>query len=43
MTTILIDFLVGGILVIAPLLIGIILFLLLLKKLRIKKRKRDAE
>jgi len=43
MTTILSDFLIGGILVFAPLLIGIILFMTLLRKLRIRKRKRDSE
>ena len=39
MITILSDFLIGGILVFAPLLIGIILFMTLLRKLRIRKRK----
>lgn len=43
MIKLLIDILVGGILVISPLLIGIILFLILLKKLRINKRKKDSE
>jgi hypothetical protein len=43
MTIILSDFLIGGILVIAPLLIGIILFMTLLRKLRIRKRKMDSE
>ncbi|MEW6403458.1 MAG: hypothetical protein AB1649_16805 [Chloroflexota bacterium] len=43
MIKLLIVFLIGGILVISPLLIGIILFLILLKKLRIQKRKKDSE
>ncbi|HMN00661.1 MAG TPA: hypothetical protein PKC99_16765 [Anaerolineales bacterium] len=43
MIKLLIDILVGGILVFSPLLIGIILFLILLKKLRINKRKKDSE
>lgn len=43
MIKLLIDILIGGILVISPLLIGIIIFLILLKKLRINKRKKDSE
>ncbi len=43
MITILIGFLIGSILVIAPILIGIILILILLKKQRIQKRKKDSE
>jgi hypothetical protein len=43
MNTILTDFLIGGILIFAPLLIGIILFMILLRKLRIRKRKKDSE
>lgn len=43
MIKLLIDVLVGGILIISPLLIGIIVFLILLKKLRINKRKKDSE
>ncbi len=43
MITILSDFLIGGILIFAPLLIGIIVFMTLLRKLRIRKRKKDSE
>lgn len=43
MNTILTDFLVGGVLVFAPLLIGIILIMILLQKLRVRKRKKDSE
>jgi hypothetical protein len=43
MITILIDVLIGGNLVIASILIGVILILILLKKLRIQKRKKDSE
>ena len=43
MITILIGFLIGSMLVVAPILIGIILILILLKKQRIQKRKRDSE
>lgn len=43
MITILIGFLIGSMLVVASILIGIILILILLKKQRIQKRKRDPE
>ena len=43
MNTILTDILIGGILIFTPLLIGIILFMTLLRKLRIRKRKKDSE
>ena len=43
MIKLLIDILIGGILVISPLLIGIILILILLKKQRIDKGKKDSE
>ena len=43
MIKLLIDILIGGILVISPLLTGIILILILLKKQRINKEKKDSE
>lgn len=43
MITIFINILIGSILVIAPILMGVILILIFLKKQRIQKRKKDSE